>query len=307
MWLRNFIYRSETLLLGHATGIQETIIRLPNLIIRLVNGKPTKNQQNLFNCFQYYFITMKTTTRKTYAERIGRVQEYIARNLEQDLDFHRLAEEAFMSPFHFHRVYVAMMGETLVETIRRRRLHAAAMNLLASAKSVTKLANEGGYTSVQAFNRAFRDAYGVTPKQYRIHGELSLAIQKSINLTKTEHPMYLLKDVHIEDLPSIPMLSVRHLGDYQTIGIAFEKLMVWAAGKNLLTTPMRTFALYYDDPISKPKQDLVSDPCLCLPSSVDITSIANGDVKVLTIAASRCATYTFKGPYSELDKPYRWL
>jgi AraC family transcriptional regulator len=250
---------------------------------------------------------MKTTTRQTYSERIRRVQEYIAQNLEQDIDFHRLAEEAFMSSFHFHRIYVAMMGETLAETIRRRRLHSAAMKLLASSKPISTLSHEGGYTSVQAFNRAFRDAYGVTPKQYRIHGELSLAIQKSINLTKMEHPMYSLKDVQIEDLPSISMLAVRHLGDYQTIGIAFEKLMVWAAGKNLLTTPMRTFALYYDDPISKPKQELISDACLCLPASVDIQSIATGDVKVLTISASRGATYTFKGPYSELDKPYRWL
>jgi AraC family transcriptional regulator len=255
----------------------------------------------------YYFNMMKTTTRETYTQRIARVQEYLADNLDKDLDFHRLAEEAFMSPFHFHRVYVAMMGETLADTIRRRRLQQAAMKLLASSSAITKLANDSGYTSVQAFNRAFRDAYGVTPKQYRIHGELSLAIQQSINITKKEHPMYLLQDVRTENLPMITMLSARHLGDYQTIGIAFERLMVWAAGKGLLDNPMRTFALYYDDPISKPKQDLVSDAGLCLPPGVDIAAIASGDIKVLTIAASRCATYIFKGPYSELDKPYRWL
>jgi AraC family transcriptional regulator len=255
----------------------------------------------------YYFNTMKTTTRETYTQRIARVQEYLADNLDKDLDFHRLAEEAFMSPFHFHRVYVAMMGETLEDTIRRRRLHQAAMKLLASSTAITKLANDGGYTSVQAFNRAFREAYGVTPKQYRVHGELSLAIQQSINATKKEHPMYSLQDVHTEDLPAISMLATRHLGDYQTIGTAFERLMVWAAGKGLLNNPMRTFALYYDDPISKPKQDLVSDAGLCLPPTIDLASIASGDVKVLTIAASRCAAYVFKGPYSELDKPYRWL
>jgi AraC family transcriptional regulator len=124
---------------------------------------------------------MKTTTRETYTERIARVQEYLANNLDKDLDLHRLAEEAFMSPFHFHRVYVAMMGETLADTIRRRRLHQAATKLLASSTAIAKLANDGGYTSLQAFNRAFRDAYGVTPKQYRLHGELSLAIQQSIN------------------------------------------------------------------------------------------------------------------------------
>jgi AraC family transcriptional regulator len=255
----------------------------------------------------YYFNMMKTSTRETYTQRIARVQEYLADNLDKDLDFYRLAEQAFMSPYHFHRVYVAMMGETLAETIRRRRLHLAAMKLLTSSTAIPKLANEGGYTSIQAFNRAFREAYGVTPKQYRIHGELSLAIQQSINVTKKEHPMYSLQEVHTEYLPAITLLATRHLGDYQTIGMAFERLMVWVAGKDLLESPMRTFALYYDDPISKPKQELISDACLCLPPTVDIDSLAGGDVKVLTIAASRCATYTFKGPYSELDKPYRWL
>jgi AraC family transcriptional regulator len=106
---------------------------------------------------------MKTVTRETYSQRIAGVQEYLAQNLDQDLDFYRLADEAFMSPYHFHRVYVAMMGETLSETIRRRRLHKAAMQLLASSTAIAKLANLGGYTSVQAFNRAFRDAYEVTP------------------------------------------------------------------------------------------------------------------------------------------------
>jgi AraC family transcriptional regulator len=119
--------------------------------------------------------------------------------------------------------------------------------------------------------------------------------------------MYSLTDVKIEELSAISTLATRHLGDYQTIGIAFERLMVWAAGKGLLETPMQTFALYYDDPISKPKQDLISDACLCLPASIDIQAIANGDVKALTIASSRCATFIFKGPYSDLDKPYRWL
>jgi DNA gyrase inhibitor GyrI len=71
--------------------------------------------------------------------------------------------------------------------------------------------------------------------------------------------------------------------------------MVWAVGKNLLTTPMRTFALYYDDPISKPKHDLVSNACLCLPTSVDITSIASGVVKVNRKTYSRKPALTLCG------------
>lgn len=131
-----------------------------------------------------------------------------------------------MPPFHFHRVYVAMMGETLADSIRRRRLHQAATKLLTSSTDIARLSNDGGYTSVQAFNRAYREAYGVTPKQYRMHGGFSLAIQQSIDVTKKEHPMYSLQNVHTENLPAITMLATRHLGDYQTIGVAFERLMI---------------------------------------------------------------------------------
>jgi AraC family transcriptional regulator len=250
---------------------------------------------------------VKTISRETYSRRIEKVLAYLTDHLEQDLDLHRLAEEAFLSPFHFHRVYVAMVGETVVETIRRRRLHAAALKLVASNLSIAKIALASGYGSSQAFTRAFREAYGVTPVKYRLHSEWSLAILQSLKLNRQEHPMYALKDVAISHLPAVPVLALRHVGDYQTIGSCFEKLMIWAAGRGLMDQAVRSYAVYYDDPISKPKHELVSDACLALPSSVDIAAVAQGDVKVLTLAASRSASFVFEGPYSELDKPYRWL
>ena len=102
---------------------------------------------------------MKTITRKTYAKRIERVLHYIVDHLddvgESPLDIHRLAEEAFLSPYHFHRVYVAMMGETVADTLRRHRLHRAAIQLNASATPVALLASEAGYGSAQAFTNEY--------------------------------------------------------------------------------------------------------------------------------------------------------
>jgi AraC family transcriptional regulator len=264
---------------------------------------------------------MKTLTRETYSKRIERVLDYIGEHLHQELDLHRLADEAFLSPFHFHRVYVAMMGETVAETIRRRRLHAAAVKLLASKVPIARLARDSGYTSTQAFGRAFREAYGLAPAKYRLHGELSHARQAALasqmradysregacQLFPKEPSVYQIQDVIIQTQAPIQVLAFQHLGDYQTIGASFERLMAWAAGRGLLEQPMRSYAIYYDDPISKPKAELLSEACLALPESVDVTAIAQGDVKAMTIVGSRCATYLFKGPYSDLDRPYRWL
>jgi AraC family transcriptional regulator len=262
---------------------------------------------------------MKTLTRETYSKRLERVLDFIGEHLHQDLDLHRLAEEAFLSPYHFHRVYVAMMGETVAETIRRRRLHWAAVKLLASKVPIAKLAGDSGYRSVQAFGRAFREAYGLAPGQYRLHGELShakqaVSLKSGLHSQATRRPlhpsepaMFQIKDVIIQSQAPIQVLAFQHLGDYQTIGASFERLMAWAAGRGLLEQPMRSYAIYYDDPISKPKADLVSDACLSLSEDVDVAKLAQGEVKAMIIPGSRCATYLFKGPYSDLDRPYRWL
>ena len=110
---------------------------------------------------------MKTLTRQTYAKRIERVVNYLIDHLDGDVDLHRLAEEAFLSPYHFHRVYHGMTGETVAETVRRLRLHRAAVKLISSDIAINILATEAGYGSVQAFNRAFREGYGTPPAAYR--------------------------------------------------------------------------------------------------------------------------------------------
>ena len=206
---------------------------------------------------------MKTITRETYAKRIEHVLNFIVNQLnggdESMLDIHRLSEVAFLSPYHFHRVYVAMMGETVSDTVRRHRLHRAAIKLTASATPITALATEAGYGSVQAFTRAFREAYGIPPAQYRLHGALSSALNTNRIFTPKESPMFNVDDVHIQTLPAIPVAAFPHHGDYMQIGTTFERLMVWAAGQGLIKAGTRTFGIYYDDPKSKPAGDLRQD------------------------------------------------
>jgi AraC family transcriptional regulator len=273
---------------------------------------------------------MKITTRAAYAKRIEAVLEHIHARPDADLDLARLADVAFMSPYHFHRVYVAMMGETVADTVRRQRLWSAAVALLSSAKPVDRIARDAAYTNTAAFVRAFRETYGVTPVQYRRHGELSAAMSGRPTSASSTSPkqgktMFDLDQVVIQDQPEVHVLALEHTGSYQHIGRSFEKLMAWAAGKGLLEQPMRCYALYYDDPMSKPAEQLRSEACLAIERAGDVASVASiasiasiasvasvasvakGDVHALTIRGGRCATYLFKGPYSDLDKPYRWL
>ena len=70
---------------------------------------------------------MKTITRQSYAARIERARDYLLSHLDEDIDLARMARVANFSPYHFHRVYVAVIGETVAETVRRNRLNRAAI------------------------------------------------------------------------------------------------------------------------------------------------------------------------------------
>jgi AraC family transcriptional regulator len=245
----------------------------------------------------------KTATRESYAKRIDRVLEYLGSHLDEPLDIHRLAEEAYLSPYHFHRVYVAMVGETLADTLRRRRLHMAAVALVTSTQPIAKIAERAGYAHVQAFARIFRDGYGITPTQYRLHGQLSAALHRAAQPLAKEHFMFNLKDVRIESVPSAYVIALEHRGDYQTIGHSFEKLCAWAAGKGFFRNDSRSWGIYYDDPSSKPKSDLVSEACVEAPAN----ERGEGSFRAITTPGGKCAVFEFTGPYSDLEKPYRWL
>jgi AraC family transcriptional regulator len=65
-----------------------------------------------------------------YTARINRVMDHIDAHLGETLDLRALAVVAGFSPFHFHRLFQGLTGETLADRVRRRRLEVAAGRLL---------------------------------------------------------------------------------------------------------------------------------------------------------------------------------
>jgi AraC-like DNA-binding protein len=78
-----------------------------------------------------------------------------------------LAARVFMSRFHLDRVVSAVAGETPARLRRRILLERAAYRLVTTGNGVLEAALEAGYSSNEAFARAFRRAYGVGPSAWR--------------------------------------------------------------------------------------------------------------------------------------------
>nr|WP_244268506.1 AraC family transcriptional regulator [Aeromonas fluvialis] len=93
----------------------------------------------------------------------------VIRALEQnpELCFSEAATLASLSSYHFHRVFTAVTGETPVEMQRCLRLERAARSLCYSQDPVTEIAFSAGFASSQAFAKAFRKQFAMTPGALR--------------------------------------------------------------------------------------------------------------------------------------------
>lgn len=111
---------------------------------------------------------MSESSRKEYIARINRAIDYIEKNIDRDLTLREIAEHAWFSPFHFHRIFSGIMNETLAAFIRRVRLEKAAAQLAANPdKSITDIALDLGFSGSSVFSRCFRSHFGVSPAQWR--------------------------------------------------------------------------------------------------------------------------------------------
>ncbi|CAO3407936.1 AraC family transcriptional regulator [Azospirillum largimobile] len=242
-------------------------------------------------------IAAKPGTRLDYGDRTERVVAYIAAHLDEPLDLDRLAEVACFSPYHFHRVYRAITGETAAETLRRLRLHRASGDLVCDSIAIPAIARRAGYGSVEAFTRAFGQSYGVTPAAYRKRGRLNPPVPTT---HQTEDSMH---EVEIRDLPAYRIVGLPHTGPYMTIGVSFDRLYAWASKQGLIGPGTRSFAIYYDDPESVKPEELRSFAGLMLNLGV----VEDGAIRAVDIPGGRHAVVRHKGPYAELGAVYRWL
>ncbi|WP_409305943.1 AraC family transcriptional regulator [Peribacillus sp. SCS-155] len=101
------------------------------------------------------------------------IVDYIEENLHEQVTLEGLAKLANFSPFHFHRVFQAMVGESVMDYVRKRRLTRAAERLYYSGDKVIDIAFDTGFQYQESFNRSFKKLYGVSPKQYRDSNRLA--------------------------------------------------------------------------------------------------------------------------------------
>lgn len=235
---------------------------------------------------------MKPETRIQYGQRLEPVLRWLASHPDAGPDLHQLADLACLSPYHFHRVYRALMGETVNATVQRIRMHRAAVALAGSQASLRDVAQRAGYKSDAAFNRAFGATFGIPPGRYRA--------ARSRPVDPEEPDMYPIK---IETFPGAVLAVLPHRGSYLEIGPVFTRVFMLAASRGLAQPTSFGIGVYFDDPEQTPVSQLRSMAGVSVAPDADL----GDELQRFEIPEGRCAILTYTGPYIEMNKAYNWM
>ncbi len=104
-------------------------------------------------------------------QRLLKGVEFIESHVDESLPLSRIARHAALSEYHFHRLFRACFGIPVIEYVRGRRLSSAARRLVGEETPVLDLSLDSGFESPEAFARAFRKMYGISPTAYRRRGK----------------------------------------------------------------------------------------------------------------------------------------
>lgn len=243
-----------------------------------------------------------------YALRLKPVTRHIEKHYKQALDLNGLAQLACLSPYHFHRVFKAVCGETPADMVRRLRLQAAANELFYGRSSVVEVALEYRFSSSQALAKAFKKHFGISPSDIQKCStvpELNRLLENSKighALRKFGHDYAgrLFYDdgvnqtdnirrtaMKIDTFPKTAVAYVRVTGPYgEGYDKACETLFRWAGPEGLAGGD--TLFIYHDNPEMVPEEQCRTDVCLVVPEGTQPPSAAG--IEFQYVPAGRYAT-----------------
>ena len=235
-----------------------------------------------------------------YTRRLNRVVNHISEHLDEPLTLQELADVAGFSPYHFHRIFKGVTGETLSSFIWRLRLERAASLLLWQPTTrVTDIALSCGFSSHSNFARAFKERFGVSASEYRKGGDIhrkegegdssrALYAPKDWDLYPEESPTM---NIEVKTLPAYHVAYIRRFAYSKGVfaehlNAAFQQVCGWVAGQGLFGPDTLVIGVPHDNPDVTPNDRCRYDACVTVPASV---ATASAEVDIQDLPGGRYA------------------
>ena len=99
-------------------------------------------------------------------ERIVAAKIFIDENYHEPIDLNIISKKAYLSRFHFHRLFSRVYKKTPHQYLTSKRMEKA-KNLLSENKQVGDVCTEVGFESIGSFSVLFKKEIGFAPTYYR--------------------------------------------------------------------------------------------------------------------------------------------
>ena len=238
-----------------------------------------------------------------YRSRINQVIDYVNNNLNRSISLEELASVAFFSPFHFHRIFVAVTGETVNNFTNRIRNEKAARLLKFSKKSVSEISVECGFSSTSTLSRLFKQYFGISPSEYRKGGKIKNSkIRKDLfpvnkyHCNMTEEELKSKFPVEIRQLPERRIAYIRVMDAFRegVVLNVFADMVEWAKKVNLFHSET-IFGMSMDDPDVTPKEKYRYEVCITIPRKFEIDP--ESFIQTTTLPKCKYAVTTVSGDF----------
>lgn len=271
-------------------------------------------------------MNIQEKSRAEYRSRINRVMDHIGQNLDKPIDLGAMAEIASFSPYHFHRIFTYIVGETPGDFVSRIRLEKAAQLLLDNPNAlVGDIAFQCGFINASSFSRAFKTYFGLTTKEFRgrdkaiylkdgiRYGKDCKAVSmfgkhpQRVNdqFCRVEFKQLIIMDTKIEvkQMPELNLIYCRHTGAFNKIGAAYEKLFRWAGPRGLVTPETKTVTVYRDDPAITTVEKVRQDASIIVKGGVKV----EGEIGRSTLPAGKYAVGRFEIKETEFEEAWNTM
>ncbi len=256
-----------------------------------------------------------------YQKRIQKALTYIRENLDKPLTVKEVAQIACFSEYHFHRIFSAIMQETIGEYITRKKLERAAIKLVYSADSkVSNVAFEFGYASVSSFSKAFKQWFGCRPTEISqikqrldsSYGKLQTKYNKPINsdqlfmgasqkdwLQRVEE---INNRVQIKSISQFELFYLTNPGGYEpsSIGHIWKELAEKLEDAKIDIEDCEKFSISHDHPALTPSVHCRYDACIALLQNLDIEL----PLAKVIVPSGRYAIFPVEGPEDSILDQY---
>jgi AraC family transcriptional regulator len=251
---------------------------------------------------------LTSTVATSYRARFRKVLEHIDAQLDADLDVEQLSALAAFSKYHFHRQFTALFGISVYRYIQLSRLKRASYQLaFRSDHPVIDIALSSGYAGPEAFSRAFKQALGQSPSEFRQQPQW-LAWDATFQRLKALRINYMSPNIGAFPVGIILFKETRvacfeHRGDPKFIGDSVRQFIAWRKQNHLPPRVSATFNIIYDDPETRPEHHRMD---LCAATELEVAENPFGMVAKV-IPAGRCAVLRHIGADEHLRSAVKYL